>query len=336
MKIICAYNVNTDAIVQVDDALLFGLVHENQIVLRRKDLRVPPPDAVENIQDLVMALLHSMVNGSGGEWQITKEDLFEKLSLRFRTIAKMELGGNAGIMSRALAEMGVPFILLNTPPISSEQAWLFPLRGIKIPAKMPDGEIVYKDLLTAVDKEAGNIIHFILEYGSGVRISLSDGETITAPESNRCIFSWDPFNREMRTDPLFDEVADMLMKDEEMKGALVSGFHAVPETLSDGRTYVEVTTRAADQLKRWRSSRSDLMVHVELGHFASNDVLIYTLSQLGEAADSIGMNEEEVAVCMEAYGREDLAEIMRSMDYTADVMLAALAIIIGRTGIRSL
>lgn len=81
-----------------------------------------------------------------------------------------------------------------------------------------------------------------------------------------------------------------------MDGALISGFHLLLDTYPDGSTYGEYLENSFSRLKTWKSKNENLRIHVELGHFASRDIANSVFLKSAGISDSIGMNEDELAI----------------------------------------
>lgn len=266
MKIICAYPINLDAIYDIQHEEMAGLVNGAE------------PKAINRIstsQDLFSALLFCMQEGSGTELLIEREDLKRKIESLFPW--QYRLGGNAGIMASILASLGAQPIL-NAPALSLRMAeMLDPRVGI------PAGKALSAPLQVAGKDE---MMHFVFQFKEGDRLPYRQGE-IVAKRDNRLIASYDPLNSRLFSNYDFDEYC--LENITGIDGALVSGFHLAP--LSN---YREIFDGKIRDIESWKSKNPRVFVHAEMGSFQDPEIMKYLMPLL--PADSIGMNEDELAM----------------------------------------
>lgn len=263
MNVICAYNVNLDAIYD----------------LRGEDLPIGPrPQAKERISgvdDLISALLHCMQEGIGAEVLI--EDAEVSREIESLLPWQYRLGGNAGIMADVLASLGATPIL-NAPFLSRRLAELLH-PGIRIP--VPGG--LAEPLQASGDADA---VHFVLQFREGQAVQ-AEGTRVVARADDRLIATFDPPGSRLSTSQEFDSYC--LEHIREFEGALVSGFHLVPFGLHE-----EVFHLRTEQLRSWKRSHPGLYIHAEMGGFERPQIMKRLLDLL--PADSLGMNEHELSM----------------------------------------
>jgi ADP-dependent phosphofructokinase/glucokinase len=265
MKIICAYNVNLDAVYNVNG---------EEIARLSRDLKPEPREKIAGTEDLLSALLFCMREGSGDELQIEREEVARIIEGLFHW--EYRLGGNAGIMASVLATLGTEPIL-NASVLGHRMAgMLHP--GIRIPVS---GSLM-EPLQAAGDKE---IIHFVFQFTEGQTVMTSGGP-IVSYKANRLIATFDPLNSQLFTSPDFDNYCQAKIKD--FDGAIVSGFHLVP--ISGFR---EIIDRKIEQIGSWKKANPGLYVHAEMGAFHNLEIMGYLLERL--PVDSLGMNEDELS-----------------------------------------
>ena len=270
MRIICAYNVNLDAVHSINGNEISELISR---------LGIKPtlvlPETISSIDDFLSGLLFCMKTGSGTELLIDNPEVAGTIKGIFSWTDR--LGGNAGNMANAMAAQGAEPVL-NVPALTKKLALLLD-PNIKVPKK---GELASP--AQAVRDEEGPV-HFVLQFEKGAVASVSS-EKIAAPRENRLIATYDELNGRIYTDPDFDAYCRENL--DKMEGALVGGFHLVP--LSD---YMKLLDRRIDQIGSWKENRPDLFIHAEMGNFQRPEVMMYLLERL--KADSVGMNEDELA-----------------------------------------
>lgn len=269
MRIICAYNVNLDAVHNISGGKI------SELIGREGDAPVPRlPERISHMDDFLSGLLFCMKTGSGTELLIDNPETADLIKSLFSW--EDRLGGNAGNMANALAALGAEPVL-NVPSLTRKLASLLH-PNIRIPA---NGKLVTPS--DAVRNEDGPV-HFVLQFGKGEIVDVP-GERIITPRENRLIATYDNLNGMIYTDPDFDAYCARHLGDAD--GALVGGFHLVP--LSD---YKELLDRRINQIELWKRRMPDLFIHAEMGNFQRPVVMAYLLERL--SADSIGMNEDEL------------------------------------------
>ncbi len=269
MRIICAYNVNLDAVHNITGDETVKLVD------RLGSSPLPQlPEKISSMDDFISGLLFCMKTGSGTELLIDNPEIAGLIKVSFSW--EDRLGGNAGNMASALAALGAEPVL-NVPALTRNLASLLNPR-IRIPE---NGRLVAP--IDAVRDEDGPV-HFVLQFEKDEVVEVP-GETVLTPRENRLIATYDNLNGRIHADPDFDVYCEKHLDD--VDGALVGGFHLVP--LSD---YRELLDRRISQIASWKEKRPDLFIHAEMGNFQRPVVMAYLLERL--SADSIGMNEDEL------------------------------------------
>lgn len=266
MKIICAYNVNLDAVYNVSG---------EEIARLSRNLKPEPREKISGPEDLLSALLYCMKEGSGDELQIEREEVARIIERLFRWVYR--LGGNAGIMAGVLATLGAEPVL-NASALGLRIAGMLN-PGIRIPVSGSLREPFHQ---AVGDKE---MIHFVFQFTEGQTVMTSGGPVVS-PKANRLIATFDPLNSRLITSPDFDAYCQA--KINEFEGAIVSGFHLVPVS-----GFKEIIDRKVEQIGSWKRACPGLYIHAEMGAFHKQEIMGYLLERL--PVDSLGMNEDELA-----------------------------------------
>lgn len=271
MRVICGYNVNIDAVHNISGGEISRLIAD--FGLRPK---VELPEKIGGLEDLVSGLLFCMKRGSGAELLIDDPEVAGLIEKTFAW--QNRLGGNAGNMANVLAQIGAEPVL-SVPSLTYRQAsFLHP--GVKVAKK----DTLQPALLAT--KEGEDLTHFVFQFSAGEKV-VTPGETVVSPLENRFIASFDSLNRRLYTDPDFDSYCQRHL--EEMEGALIAGFHLVTFPCLE-----ESVKERIEQIRSWKKRRPELYVHAEMGSIQRPEMMRCLLESL--AADSIGMNEDELAV----------------------------------------
>ncbi len=287
MKILCGYNVNIDSVYSISGDEVSDLVRSLDTVEINAKVRYPP-NVVNSVSDFVAGLVLCMQSGSGAEWLIHEKSVFNFLKKRFFDRSIIRMGGNAGIMANVMSEMGADLVVPNVVMPSGTQVSLFSKKSVMLPQpNEPASEC------------SDELVHFVFDFKKGETFLLN-GTTVTVPRENRFIATYDSANIELAVNPDFENYALDHMP--EMDGVLLSGFHMLMETYSDGSTYVEKLNRAVEQVKVWKRLNGSLRVHAEFGHFLNSDIAYSVFSKLAKHVDCIGMNEDELAMLSGMHG----------------------------------
>lgn len=265
---------------------------------------------METIDDFFSGLLHCMENGVGGEMLIADKKIFDFLKKEFLKNATLRMGGNAGNMCNALADLGAEFILVNAPSLPKAQARLFSPGGTRVPV-LPGKKIIFLHPAAAVRERDEELMHFIFEFQKGASLRIGKRK-IVVPRENRFIATWDDANTHVRLARHFWDASLQVIK--ETDGAILTGFHLMPEN-------VFRDSESAQLAKTWREENEDMPFHYELGHFQNRDAMKEVLKAL--SFDSMGMNEDELANCMSLFGHKNFEKRIATSKSAVDVLEGA-------------
>jgi ADP-dependent phosphofructokinase/glucokinase len=300
MNILCAYNANIDSIYHIDGSelsqMLGELEVENPVFADEFNKKIiSPPGSISSKPDFLAGLITCMRDGSGAEWMIKDSSVFEWIKKTFIDGSFMRMGGNMGIMSNVLSELGASRVVPNVASLSKLQLSFFSGKAVYHPF---EGKLYKSSELENIlpEHDTNNkpeLIHFVFDFRKGDKVSLS-GKDFTVPRENRFIATYDPLNFELHMDAEFRKYSEAHIED--MDGAIISGYHMLQENSETGSDYKSKLDASLRQLQSWKNIRKDLHIHVEFGHFSSDDIALYAFSSLSKIVDRIGMNEDELAM----------------------------------------
>ncbi|WP_292466248.1 ADP-dependent glucokinase/phosphofructokinase [Methanolobus sp.] len=290
MNILCAYNANIDSISHIKGRDFSRMLEGHSDILGKIN---DPPGSISSKSDFLAGLALCMRDGTGAEWLIHDREVFEWLKSTFLSDSLMRMGGNMGIMSNVLSELGASKVVPNVASLSKLQASFFSTRAIYHPYK---GQLYRSDEIVNIissDNDRPELIHFVFDFKKDDVITLS-GENIQVPRENRFIATYDPLNFRLHIDANFRYYS--IKHAGEMDGAIISGFHMLQEDCSDMSDYKERLDISLKQLQSWKNVRPDLHIHIEFGHFSSEKIASEAFSLFSPVVDRIGMNEDELAM----------------------------------------
>ena len=301
MNILCGYNVNIDSVYRISGAEISELLEtfeEAEILDKIEN----PPGKIFSESDFVAGLAYCMENGCGAEWLVFEQSVFEFLKSRYFGKSLVRMGGNAGIMANALSQLGASRVIPNVAVPSKTQLSLFSKKAIYFP-EAPTQIMENARKETEENKGAFSSsqepIHFVFDFSEGETFSLY-GTEVRVPRENRFIATCDHLNLRLFVNPAFEQYA--LQHACDLDGILISGFHLLLENYLNGRTYKTILDDTLSQLKSWKTRNNKLQIHLEFGHFASKEIANSVFLKFAKLSDSLGMNEDELAMLYNLHG----------------------------------
>ncbi len=298
-RVVAAFNTNIDAVVKVSGAQLGGLMQGMTAGQLEEGKRLIGAPA-----DVLRGLFKCFCGGIAEEWLIEDPEVVAWISKQFGP-AKMQMGGQAGIVANVLALCGVSDVLVHCAALPKAQAQLF-LDLDNLRTTDSDGQLTRA---YSISRESdGEMIHWILEFDRGDKL-VFDGKEFVCPKSNRFIATYDPMNFAMTVDANFDQAAKNLPCDL----IFLSGYHLLSQTLADGgsgtakidETFIKIASWGGAAQKEGVVAQNESgaldgknpLVHLE---FASTSDLVirhYLLDSTN--VFSIGLNERETIDLLE-------------------------------------
>jgi ADP-dependent phosphofructokinase/glucokinase len=317
MNILCGYNVNIDSVYRVSGTEISELLEtfEAAEILYKID---NPSEKIFSESDFVAGLTYCMKNGCGAEWLVFEQSVFEFLKSRYFEKSVIRMGGNAGIMANALSQLGVSKVIPNVAVPSKTQLSLFSKKAIYFPDTFTPLEVnagTAPEKNTGVASSSQEPIHFVFDFSEGETFSLY-GTEVRVPRENRFIATYDHLNLRLFVNPAFEQYA--LQHACEIDGVLISGFHLLLENYPDGSTYKTILDDTLNQLKSWKARNDKLQIHLEFGHFASKEIANSVFLKFVNLSDSLGMNEDELAMLYNLHGVPGEGLLHMEADAVAD------------------
>ena len=218
---------------------------------------------------------------------------------------RLQMGGQGGIIANVLATCGVQNVYAHCASLPAQQAGLF----VDSPGLLSTDSTGRLAPARTIDRRSDlPLIHWILEFDKGDSLTLS-GRTISCPKSNRFIATWDPLNFRLAIDPAFDQA--LRSPAQPLEFALLAGYQMLQEPLADGTSAFDRIDASLATIAAWRASHPRLVVHFEFASTQDRAVRKRLLAAVAPAADSCGLNEQELIDILDVMGEDELAAACR-------------------------
>ena len=259
-------------------------VNLDRVITAGRELLESPELGSGMLGGLRQRLISSMERCTAAEWIVDDPDLFRRISVFFAGSGSCSLGGQAGIAARHLTGLGAPRIFCAAPGMGDGAARM--LRDYDV---------------TVVNSAIGpDCTHIILEYTPGL---VPAGDDVI-PRSNRFIIS--PQKTGLNTILSQDLLALVLQQVPFCTRAFLSGF----QYLSGDEEFRD----AVSQIRAMKGANRDLKVHVECVSVTDPAVNAGILHHILPAADSVGLNENELSLLLGCPWGADPVSLVRHME----------------------
>ncbi|MDP2215713.1 MAG: ADP-specific phosphofructokinase [Methanolobus sp.] len=312
-----AYNSNIDAIKRLNEdeiRKLIGILGCSTI----QEQVTQYPREIKDPVDLMARLVISMRDGKAAEVPTYNTDIHEWLmdNLGFD---RARMGGQAGIMSNLLANLGIQNVITYVPWLSKEQAEYFvDSPNLRHPA-VEGGNLVLKHPKEVYDHQLKPKVNWILEYSKGTNVCCA-GECFTVPRDNRLIISSRPdwLHIDMSNE-LYERLPQIRQG---IDGALLAGYQMIKEEYDDGTTYSYYVEKAVNVITRLKQCNPRMQIHVEFTSIQNRVIRKAILTDIVKKhATSLGLDTVEVANALNVLGYEELAFAVMSKDEKSVVAL---------------
>ena len=301
--IFVAYNSNVDAIKHVsekDIRKLISIVGAKVVQQRVAEY----PREIQDPVDLVARLVIAMRDGKAAEVPTYTTDIHQWL-MDNMVFDKARMGGQAGIISNLLANLGLNNVITYVPWLSREQAEYFvDTPNLKYPV-IEDGVLKLRHPIEAYDINQRPKVNWILEFSKGTKVECAE-EKFEVPRNNRLIISSRPsWLRIDMSKHLYDQIPQM---NGVIDGAILAGYQMIKEEYEDGTTYHDYVDRAVKVIERLKEGNPDMRIHVEFTSIQNKLIRTTILKDIVyKHVSSLGLDTVEVANALNVLGHEELA-----------------------------
>ena len=301
--IFVAYNSNVDAIKHVTEKDIHKLI--SIVGVKAVQQRIAGyPREVQDPVDLLARLVIAMRDGKAAEVPTYTTDIHQWLMDNL-VFDKARMGGQAGIISNLLANLGIKNVITYVPWLSREQAEYFvDSPNLKYPV-IEDGVLKLRHPSKAYDPDQRPKVNWILEFSKGTKVEYYE-DSFEVPRDNRLIISSRPsWLRIDMSEQLYDQIPHM---NGVIDGAILAGYQMIKEKYEDGTTYRHYVKKAVQVIKRLKEGNPDMRIHVEFTSI-QNKVIRKTILKdiVYKHVSSLGLDTVEVANALNVLGHEELA-----------------------------
>ena len=298
-----AYNSNVDAMKHIKEAEIKKLIGIIGAAKLRERIAAYPREINDPV-DFMARLIIAMRDGKAAEVPTYTTDIHEWLMDNL-VFDSARMGGQAGIISNLLANLGVKNVITYVPWLSREQAEYFvDSPNLKHPV-IEKGKLILKHPNEAYNPQQKPKINWIIEFSKGMQFNCS-GEEFIVPRDNRLIISSRPQWLRIDMSPeMYEQLSDIR---EDIDGAILSGYQMIREEYEDGATYLDYVERAVNVIERLKGCNPQMRIHVEFTSIQNKVIRKALLADIVKKhVTSLGLDTVEVANALNVLGYEELA-----------------------------
>lgn len=264
-----------------------------------------PDEVIDSMEAFARIIAYYMLNGLGGEADITEWEVVEYLLAHFEHV--YSLGGTGAQGSAALASTGMPLIgyISDKSDIVCSLMDYPGLDTIKDGRRVPLREV----------QQGDPVYHVVFSYTKGDRFRIGEQE-YEVPVANRMILDYDTIHKDIVVDDGFKAYIEQ--NAEQVISYNLSGFNAITDTELTGRRMQEL----GEHYRKVKQNNPDCIFYFESAHYLNLDVKTLVYQEISKYVDIMGMNEEElVAHTRErnvSIDKNNLRDVIRGMDIIID------------------
>ncbi|NHJ41017.1 MAG: hypothetical protein FK731_13380, partial [Asgard group archaeon] len=307
------FNTNLDAIIEFSGRDILELITKlkiDSLLLYKKIIEWK--GRINKPIDFITGLCGCFEKGKASEWLIDNQGTYNFLVDNLPTPKSISLGGQVGIMSDVLVNLGVSKVIVHTVTLSNALKTRFnKSKNLVLPIYNKKNELVLVHPSKAKGLSENLHLHIISEVKKGDTLKIDDTMNWHCPRDNRFIATYDPPNTELQIMDAFQKDIELIAQ--QIDGLFLSGFHMLdPITLGiDG--VIEKITDILALIDRAKKINQELIVHLEACSTKNEFILeeLYKLSMKNFYWDSVGCNERELVEILRAIGEKRFSNEIR-------------------------
>lgn len=296
-RIVFGYTSNTDVLLTYCEknvnALLAAYLKDKPYI---KDV-----DVIDSMETLARFIAYFMLNGLGGEADISNYEVVDYLLLHFAH--SYALGGTAAQGAAALASTGMP-VLAHISDRNEKVCSMMAYQGLNT---IKDGKNVPISQL----QSGKPVYHIVFSFTKGDRFCIG-GREYEAPFANRVILDYDMTHKDIRVDKSFMEYLDVHARD--IISYNLSGYNAI---INEKLAFTRLR-QLAKHYKRIKERNPDCIIYFESAHYLSSRVKYIVYQEISPFINIMGMNEEELVAHTREHGvsidKNNLEDVIRGIE----------------------
>jgi len=289
--VILGFHSVIDGIKHIDGGEIEEILNANPNLKREIIAKLNAvPIEINSPADMLAGFLHSFTAGRSFRMVIREESVFHWIMEHFG-YDRLKLGGTSGCMANSLAPLGLKKILVYANPLTKQLLELFSPSDNLFVATEADNKIQLKHPHQAYQRENIEAMHWGMEYSQGSQIKI-DGQTLTAPRTNRFYPCWNPVNDKLQLSEAFKQA--VLHNTEEFSHFIVAGYQLLSPEYPDGTTCIDYILPTVEFLKELKRNKPELKLHLEFDTIPSEKIRKGVVEYVLPNVDSFGLNEVEL------------------------------------------
>ena len=307
------FNTNLDAIIEFSGKKILELINKFKIdsfslykkIIEWKGRIVEPID-------FITGLCGCFEKGKASEWLIDNQITYNYLIDNLPPPKSISLGGQVGIMSDVLTNLGVSKVIIHTVTLSNTLKTKFnKSKNLVLPIYDKKNNLVFVHPKKAKGLDESLHLHIISEIKKGDTIKISDSMNWRCPRDNRFIATFDPANTELQIMKAFQDDIELIAQ--QIDGLFLSGIHMLDPITLKNEGVIERITNILAIIDRAKKSNPRLIVHLEACSTKNKYILeeFYKQSMRNSYWDSIGCNERELVEILRAIGEKQFSNELR-------------------------
>jgi ADP-dependent phosphofructokinase/glucokinase len=317
------FNTNLDAIIEFNGKMILELIKHLKIdsfSLYKKIIEWK--GRIKEPIDFVTGLCGCFEKGKASEWLIDNQETYKFLLDNLPTPKSISLGGQTGIMSDVLTNLGVSKVIVHTVTLSNALKTRFnKSKNLVLPIynKKNNLTLVHPSKAKGLDESLH--LHIISEVKKGDTLKIDDTMNWRCPRDNRFIATFDPANTELQLMKAFQKDIEIIAQ--QIDGLFLSGFHMLDPVTLTNEDVIEKITNILAIIDRAKKENPELIVHLEACSTKDEFILeeLYKQSMKGKYWDSIGCNERELVEILRAIGEKRFGNELRK-DFTQEKVIS--------------
>ncbi len=296
-RVVFGYTSNTDVLLTYHEEDVNRLL----AAYLKEEPFIKEDDVIDSMETFARYIAYFMMNGLGGEADISDYQVVEYLLTHFEH--SFSLGGTAAQGAAALASTGMP-LLVHISDRSEEVCTMMTYPGLNT---VRDGKVIP---ITGIQQGAP-VYHIVFSFTKGDKFRIG-GQEYEVPVANRVILDYDTIHKDINVDKGFIDYLEEHASD--VISYNLSGYNAI----IDKELALARLRQLTGHYKRMKEKNPDCMIYFESAHYLSPKVKYIVYQEISPFINIMGMNEEELVAHTREHGvsidKDDLKDVIRGMD----------------------